>query len=104
MINDFLYRLLKNKQYNTYSGGMVQISCSEASLYEDVYLMIGGYWIQISASDYILNLSGTCLLAFVPIEAGYWLAGIPLFSGYYTIHDNNDQTRAKMGFAPHATS
>jgi len=25
-------------------------------------------------------------------------------SGYYTVHDNIDPTKAKMGFAPHATS
>ena len=83
---------------------MIQVSCSEASTYEDVYLMIGGYWIQISASDYILNFSGTCILAFVPIDATYWLAGLPLLSGYYTVHDNIDPTKARMGFAPHVTS
>jgi len=66
--------------------------------------MIGGNWIQISVSDYILRFSGTCILAFVPIDASFWLAGIPLLSGYYTVHDNTDPTNAKMGFAPHATS
>jgi hypothetical protein len=54
--------------------------------------MIGGVWIQISASDYILNYSGTCVLAFVPINSTYWLAGLPLLNGYYTVHDNNDVT------------
>lgn len=83
---------------------MIQVDCSEASIYEDVYLMIGGYWIQISASDYILNFSGTCVLAFVPIDSAYWLAGLPLFNGYYTVHDNINPTKAKMGFAPHVTS
>ena len=66
--------------------------------------MIGGVWIQISASDYILNYSGTCVLAFVPINSTYWLAGLPLLNGYYTVHDNIDATKARMGFAPHVTS
>jgi hypothetical protein len=25
-------------------------------------------------------------------------------SGYYTVHDNIDPTKARMGFAPHVTS
>ena len=66
--------------------------------------MIGGVWIQISASDYILNYSGTCVLAFVSINEAYWLAGLPLLNGYYTVHDNIDSTKARMGFAPHVTS
>lgn len=51
-----------------------------------------------------MNFSGTCILAFVPIDSTYWLAGIPLLSGYYTVHDNIDSTKARMGFAPHVTS
>jgi len=104
LINDILYRLLEHKQYNTYLSGLTQVTCSEVSTYEDVFLMIGDHWIQISASDYILNFSGTCFLAFLPIDSSFWLAGIPLLSGYYTVHDNTNPRKARMGFAPHATS
>lgn len=54
-INDLLFRLLKGKNYNTYSTGVIQVDCNQTSTFEDVFLMIGSKWIQIAAQDYILN-------------------------------------------------
>ena len=44
------------------------------------------------------------MLAFVSLNATYWLAGLPLMNGYYTVHDNVNPAAARMGFAPHVTS
>ena len=60
--------------------------------FDDVFLLIGGKWLQISASDYVFTYQGVCVLAFVPSQQSYWLIGSTLMKGYYTIHDNNDKS------------
>jgi hypothetical protein len=54
--------------------------------------------------DYIINLSGTCFLGFVPHPGSYYLIGTGLMGGYYTIHDNSDHANARIGFVPHLDS
>jgi len=83
---------------------MVSMSCSDVKNYEDVFFLIGGYWLQMKPQDYIINLSGTCFLGFVPHPGSYYLLGTGLMAGYYTIHDNSDHANARIGFVPHTTS
>lgn len=59
----------------------------------------------MSATDYFQEISGSCYLAFVEdISSSYWLIGDAFLRGYYSIHDNEDHTNAKLGFIPHANS
>lgn len=83
---------------------MVSLSCSDIPNYEDVFFLIGGYWLQMKPQDYIINLSGTCFLGFVPHSGSYYLIGTGLLGGYYTIHDNSNHTNARIGFVPHTNS
>ena len=101
---DLIYRLVKGKTYNKFANGMVSLSCADVNNYEDVFFLIGGYWLQMKPQDYIINLSGTCFLGFIPNPGNYFLIGLGLMGGYYTIHDNSNHANARIGFVPHSTS
>jgi len=59
-------------------------------------LLFGGYWLQVSVDDLVLNLDGvTCvtLIAGAPYSV---ILGNPLLRNFYTIYDMKN---LKMGFA-----
>jgi hypothetical protein len=105
-----------NTHYFDYYSGIMLTSCAEKSQYETLYLWIDDYRFEISVDDYWIQYNDivevydetatdTCLLAIIDdAQNGYWLVGDAFLKGYYTIHDNNVHTAAKIGFAPHATS
>lgn len=86
---DFFYRLLKNVYY-TEQGSIYVVSCKDRHKFEDVFLMIDDHWLQIRHQDYVLELNGMCMLAFVNSASSYWLLGDAFLTGYYSIHDNID--------------
>jgi hypothetical protein len=45
--------------------------------------------------------AGICIFFILPVNTPMNILGMPLFSGYYTIHDPID---GKVGFAPHSAS
>jgi len=64
-----------------------------------------GYWFEARQEDYIIDISGTCILGILPHNYGnFWVIGTTIFKGYYTVYDNSNPDDAKVGFAPSATS
>ena len=101
---DLFYRLLHGKTYSHYSG-IFFIDCAEQSLFHDIQLLIDGKWMMVKASDYVLQIDGSCILAFVNDQSSsYWLLGDAFLTGYYSIHDNENHVNARIGFVPHANS
>lgn len=101
--DDFMYRLLFGKKY-IQTNGMFQINCKEKNAFDDVYFVIDGKLFQVSHNDYVIEIEGVCLLAFVVHSSEFWLLGDAFLMGYYSIHDNEDHEKASIGFAPHKTS
>ena len=101
--DDFMYRLVFGKRY-IQTNGMFQIHCEEKDLYSDVYFVINNKLFQISHEDYVIEVEGICLLAFVVHPNEFWLLGDAFLMGYYSIHDNEDHENARIGLAPHKTS
>lgn len=66
--------------------------------------MIADKLFQVAAKDYVIEVEGACLLAFVVHTQEFWLLGDAFLMGYYSIHDNEDHANARVGFAPHSTS
>lgn len=98
-----MYRLLFGKKY-IQTNGMFQIDCDQKNAFSDVYFVIDGKLFEISHHDYVIEIEGVCLLAFVVHPSEFWLLGDAFLMGYYSIHDNEDHENAKIGFAPHKTS
>lgn len=83
---------------------MFQVKCDQKDQFEDVYLVIADKLFQVAAKDYVIEIEGVCLLAFVVHPQEFWLLGDAFLMGYYSIHDNEDHTNAKIGIAPHSSS
>lgn len=114
---DLLMRLGgKNEYYYDRISGMMIVKCSEKNLYQDINIWIDGYKFEILVDDYFItseNFFGgesaaqddVCILALVDdYQFSYWLLGDAFLKGYYSIHDNNDHSKARIGFAPHSNS
>lgn len=101
--NDFMYRLTFGKKY-IYTNGLFQVHCDEKEEFKDVYLVIADKLFQVAAKDYVIDVDGVCLLAFVVHPSDFWLLGDAFLTGYYSIHDNEDHDNARIGFAPHSSS
>lgn len=69
-----------------------------------MYFIIDGKMFQVSHHDYVIEIDGVCLLAFVVHSSEFWLLGDAFLMGYYSIHDNENHDRARIGLAPHKTS
>jgi len=77
------------------------IDCSKAAGLPDLDITIGGKNFPLKGSDYILNVSGQCLLGMMGMDLSR--EGLSLILGdvfirkYYTVFD---QGNARVGFAP----
>lgn len=83
------------------SGGSIYVSC-DPSIYNSVYFLIGGYWIEIPPTSFLMNVVSSttnpqCILGFAPSSMGFFLLGDPIFKTYYIIHDN---AGGKIGLVP----
>lgn len=71
--------------------------------------MFGQHWIQIAASDYVVDLSiaqdGTalCKIRIKQVDLPFNIMGMPAFLGYYVTH-SWEMGQASMTFAPHQDS
>lgn len=92
-----------------YESGLMFVDCQDRMDFPKVKLLIDNVWFELLPQDYIVeyNYEGDtfCFLAIATANSGnYWLLGDAFLLGYYSIHDNDDHSAAKIGFAPHATS
>ena len=63
-------------------------------------------WLEVRREDYVVDVSeeqdgSACLLQLAEGKSPFIVMGLPLFKGYYSIHDD---TRGLLGFAPHKQS
>lgn len=68
--------------------------------------MFDNHWIQIDPSEYLLDVSengdgSACLIMMMASQMDFFLMGLPIYQGYYTVHDMDEPS---IGFVPHATS
>lgn len=62
----------------------------------DIYILIGGYWIQVQASDYILP-AYNCAACIQSTGSNIWVLGSAVLRGYYAAFDIDNQ---QMGLTP----
>ena len=79
--------------------------CSESSKMPSFELLYGGYWMEVFAEDYIIDIStdgSTCALCLSGYDTiNYWILGDAFMRGWYSIHDH---TNLRMGFVPFSSS
>ena len=59
--------------------------------------MFGDYWLEILPADYIVDASvngdrSVCTFKIGQMKYDFFVFGLPIFSGYYTIHDMDNST------------
>ena len=82
--------------------GAVVSECFNPRDLPSLYLNVGGYWIEISPYDYMVDVSpggdgSICQLMIFENPFPFNLIGIPGFNGYCTIHDPDN---SRIGFVP----
>ena len=84
------------------SWGDTAIPCDKVSEAPTISLAIGGYWLEMSPEDYVLNLDGECWVCLHENTYDeYWVLGDTFLRGYYSVHDYSSMS---FGFAPHSRS
>jgi len=71
-----------------------------------LFFMFDKTWLSVLPDDYLLDaspeLDGTiCQLLLRKGDYPFLVMGLPLYNGYYTVHDDKE---GKMGFVPHKYS
>ena len=96
----FLETEKKNTVYYFGPNG-VQVPCDLD--YPPIHFMFDKTWLTVDPADYVvpMNPGSACLLLLTEGELPFLVMGLPLFVGYYTVHDDK---KGRMGFVPHATS
>ena len=74
--------------------------------FPNLYFMFDGHWIEIRPEEYVWDTSraqdrSQCVLLMSSIEGPMNILGMPLFHGYYTIHDMEE---GRLGYVPHHNS
>jgi len=83
-------------------NGQYTIDCSKVPDLPDLTLYLGGKPYPLKATDYILNVQGSCLSAFTPLDinlpdgSSIWVIGDVFLRRYYTVYDLG---RNAVGFA-----
>ena len=85
-------------------SGLVYSSCKVD--FPDLYFEVDGWGLQVSASDYVEDVSvdgdkSLCLIHIESLDAPFNILGLPIFQEYYVTHDYRNGT---MDFAPHSAS
>jgi hypothetical protein len=115
---ELMLRMSKGlEHYFDSASGIMIVSCSEKTWYQDFSIWIDDYEFEVLVEDYFLSMNDLlgdsataadddiCIIGIIDdYNATYWTLGDSFLRGYYTILDNNDHANAKMGFAPHAAS
>lgn len=66
-----------------------------------IKLRFGGYWIEISASDYSYTIFGDNCGLLIDTNESFWVLGMTAMRGYYITFDVSGNT---IGFAPLSNS
>jgi len=82
------------------------IDCSQKSSLPDLKVTLGGKDFTLTSSDYVLQVSGQCLFAFIGIEVPpprgpLWIMGDVFMRKYYCVFDYGNK---KMRIAPAAAA
>jgi saccharopepsin len=83
-------------------NGQYTIDCSKVPDLPDLILHLGGKPYPLKATEYILNVQGSCLSAFTPLDinlpdgSSIWVIGDVFLRRYYTVYDLG---RNAVGFA-----
>jgi len=78
------------------------IECDKVASLPSLSVTLGGKLFTLSATDYVINASGQCLFAFIPLDipapAGpLWIMGDVFMRKYYSVFDYGNK---RMQFAP----
>jgi len=92
------------KVYEDNGWGYIFDCPADYSDYPSFELLYGGYWFEVKAEDYIIQLTegGTCGICISSSEdTEEWILGDAFMRGYYNIHDHDN---LRMGFVPFSGS
>jgi len=105
------------KFFNDEDTGLTIVSCAQKQEYENLYIWIDGFKFEILLNDYFLSINDmlgddaenqfndVCILGIVDDkDIDFWMFGEAFMRGYYTIHENEDHTKPRLGFAPGVNS
>lgn len=76
--------------------------CDEVNLLPSVDFLFGGYWVEVSPDDIVLNYgSNVCSFCIIKSTIEQITLGASFLLGYYAVHDMDN---LQMGFAPLASA
>ena len=87
----FFYYFLKDKQYDEQDGKYF-VPCTNIALWPPVFVLLGTKWLEISAQDYIIDVSlaqdkSACKVGWEINRDNFWVFGSGLYEGYYVTHN-----------------
>ena len=103
-------KVLEHEVYSSTSLGVTTAGVVAACDfdYPDLHFLFGTTWLTVAKDDYVmpagdLGSSSDCflLLSNAGKEVPYAHMGLPLYKGYYSVHDD---LNGRMGFVPHKGS
>jgi len=99
---DAVSSLAKTVGATSVMGKEYTIDCSKRSTLSNLDITLGGKSFSLSAEDYILEVSGQCLFAFIGIDVPpprgpLWIMGDVFMRKYYSVFDYGNK---QMRFAP----
>jgi len=108
--------LAKQAGATSVMGKEYSIDCSKLSSLPDLKIVLGGKDFTLSSEDYVLQVSGQCLFAFIgmdvpPPRGPLWIMGDVFMRKYYCVFDYGNkqmriapasQTTAELSSAPSA--
>jgi len=82
-------------------NGQYTVDCAKIPDFPDFTFTFGGQPFALKGSDYILDVSGTCMSTFTPMDinvpwGSLWIVGDVFLRRYYTVYDHG---RDAIGFA-----
>jgi saccharopepsin len=82
-------------------NGQYTVDCSTVPSLPDFTFYFGGEAYPIKATDYILEVQGTCISSFTPLDinlpwGSLWIVGDVFLRRYYTVYDYGKEA---VGFA-----
>lgn len=74
--------------------------------YPTLHFMFDKTWLTVDPSDYVVDASpeqdrSICLVLVSRSDSPFLVMGLPLMTGYYTVHDDE---ASRLGFVPHVGS
>ena len=103
-MNAFFLEVGKSIDDSYVEGQGVYVPCGPA--YPDLHFLFDRVWLQVNPEDYVRDISADgdgsqCMLLITKGQTPFLIMGLPLFKGYYSVHDD---TAGRIGFVPHSGS